>query len=106
MSAKARPHKEWEEWSQADPFYAICYDPTKKRGGWEAQQDEFFRSGDAAVRGLLETAGELGVPKSWRRVLDFGCGLGRVSQALAQHSGQVVGVDVSPTMVARARTLH
>ena len=37
------------------------------------------------------------------RVLDFGCGVGRLSAALATRFGQVDGVDVSSKMIAAAR---
>lgn len=37
------------------------------------------------------------------RVLDLGCGIGRVAAALAPVVGEVLGVDVSAEMVAEAR---
>ncbi|HET9051576.1 MAG TPA: class I SAM-dependent methyltransferase, partial [Candidatus Dormibacteraeota bacterium] len=37
--------------------------------------------------------------------LDFGCGVGRLTQALAPHAERVVGVDIAPSMVERARAL-
>lgn len=40
------------------------------------------------------------------RALDHGCGLGRVTRALARRFDEVVGVDVSPEMVRRAEDLH
>lgn len=39
-------------------------------------------------------------------VLDFGCGFGRVAAALAPRCTSVLGVDVSPRMVAQARHRH
>jgi predicted TPR repeat methyltransferase len=39
-------------------------------------------------------------------VLDFGCGFGRIAAALAPRCGSVLGVDVSPGMVAQARRRH
>ncbi len=38
-----------------------------------------------------------------QRALDFGCGVGRLSQALAEHFERVVGVDIAESMVQRAR---
>jgi len=35
--------------------------------------------------------------------LDFGCGVGRLTQALAEHFERVVGVDISPAMIEGAR---
>lgn len=37
------------------------------------------------------------------RVLDVGCGIGRWSRLLAGRGAEVVGVDLSPTMIAQAR---
>jgi SAM-dependent methyltransferase len=37
------------------------------------------------------------------RVLDVGCGVGRWSRLLAARGAEVVGVDLSPTMIAQAR---
>jgi ubiquinone/menaquinone biosynthesis C-methylase UbiE len=38
-----------------------------------------------------------------RRVLDIGCGIGRISEALAPHVGAITGIDISPAMIAAAR---
>ena len=39
-------------------------------------------------------------------VLDLGCGMGRVAAALAPHCRTVLGLDVSPGMIAEARRRH
>lgn len=41
-----------------------------------------------------------------RDVLDLGCGIGRVSAALAPRCRSVLGLDPSPNMVAEARRRH
>ncbi len=41
-----------------------------------------------------------------RDVLDLGCGIGRVAAALAPRCRSVLGLDVSPKMVAEARRRH
>ena len=38
------------------------------------------------------------------RVLDYGCGIGRVTEQLATHAAEVVAVDISPGMLSAART--
>jgi SAM-dependent methyltransferase len=40
------------------------------------------------------------------RVLDLGCGIGRIAAALAPSVEFVLGVDISPAMIAEARCRH
>ena len=49
---------------------------------------------------------ELLPPVAGRRVLDAGCGTGRYIRLLAALGAKVVGVDLSPAMVSRARALQ
>ncbi len=42
-------------------------------------------------------------PLTGRRVLDLGCGIGRLTGDLAGEAAEVVGVDYSPGMLSRAR---
>ena len=45
---------------------------------------------------------ELTDPPRAGRCLDFGCGVGRLTLALAAHFREVVGVDIAPSMLERA----
>jgi SAM-dependent methyltransferase len=49
----------------------------------------------------LDEWGLLGPPV---RVLDIGCGIGRIERALASRVGAIVGIDLSPAMIAEARS--
>ncbi len=42
--------------------------------------------------------------KKGARVLDVGCGIGRWSRLLAARGALVLGIDLSPTMIAQARS--
>jgi SAM-dependent methyltransferase len=53
-------------------------------------------------RRLSLTLDELG-DLSGRRVLDVGCGPGRYAVALAERGAEVIGVDISETMLSLAR---
>lgn len=57
-------------------------------------------------RRKYETLVSLLPPRHFGRALDLGCGLGLLSRHLAARADAVVGVDVSPSAVARARALH
>jgi SAM-dependent methyltransferase len=54
----------------------------------------------------MRHAERLGLPGARRRALDFGCGVGRVTQGLARHFERCDGVDVAASMLERARALN
>ncbi|HEY3497118.1 MAG TPA: class I SAM-dependent methyltransferase [Polyangiaceae bacterium] len=49
---------------------------------------------------------ELLAPRAGERILDLGCGTGKLTRALANTGASVVGVDSSPEMLAEARAAH
>jgi SAM-dependent methyltransferase len=55
--------------------------------------------GDPAAAGLLELLPDV----RGLRVLDLGCGQGRLSRELARRGAVVTGVDISPALLAKAR---
>ncbi len=63
---------------------------------------EFFRIGVLEIAEAMQYARTLHRPQRRRAALDFGCGAGRLTQALAEHFDVVTGVDVSPAMLALA----
>jgi len=97
----AEQHRIWEDWARADPLWAILSDPTRKGGKWELS--EFFASGEKDVDNVLEETAQRMLTPEHRRCLDFGCGVGRLSQALARTFDRCDGVDISETMVELAR---
>jgi ubiquinone/menaquinone biosynthesis C-methylase UbiE len=85
-----------------DPF-----DPRVVRAAYDEVADDYARTfGDDLARLPLDravlddVAGELG---PGALVLDLGCGPGPVSAHLAGLELRIVGVDLSPAMLARAR---
>lgn len=88
----------WDHLGRRDPYWAVLTNPGKEGGRWDLE--EFFATGGEEIEELLHAVGHL-LPAR-RRALDFGCGVGRLSQALAEHFDRVDGVDVAPSMVALA----
>lgn len=105
-TGRGRQSKSWEDWAQADPYYAVLSDPARWDGSWASDSAEFFSSGRAEVQAFLQQCQDHDLPVTWDKALDFGCGLGRVTHTLAARCEQVLGVDVSPTMVSEATRLH
>ena len=74
------------------------------RTDWD--DDGFFASGEKGVAGdILTDMGNIcqGRDPSAMRVLEIGCGAGRLTRALSKVFGEVHAVDISGEMVAQAR---
>lgn len=95
--------RDWTVLGTADPLWAVRVDPAKRRGGWD--DDEFRADGVAEVDASMARLAELGIAPPRGHALDFGCGAGRLTGALARHFTEVVGVDISAPMLAEARRL-
>lgn len=93
--------KHWDLFGTRDPLWAILTHPGKKNAGWDTQ--EFFDTGIWEVDAALQYVESLQPLAAKRRALDFGCGVGRLTQALGRHFEEVVGVDISPSMIALAQ---
>ena len=91
---------DWNELARREPYFAVLTDPRFLRENLDdAARREFFATGDADIEALLRTIGAA-APSS---ALDFGCGVGRLTLALARRVERVAGCDIAPDMVAEAR---
>src|SRR5579885_1494192 len=91
----------WNALGDTDPLWAILTDPARKGGKWE--REEFFRIGEQEIAEVLRAAGERGLRTRRGVALDFGCGVGRLTQALCAHFEECCGVDIAPSMIRLAR---
>ncbi|MGC2661261.1 MAG: class I SAM-dependent methyltransferase, partial [Bryobacteraceae bacterium] len=82
-------------------MWAILTNPAKSGGRWTPE--EFFATGQHDVDDVMRKVNRLALPSKRGAVLDFGCGVGRVTQALSVHFDRATGVDISPTMLDLAR---
>lgn len=96
--------RDWDRHAETDPLWAILTHPDMKGGKWD--EAAFFETGRQEIERVVQYAGALGVDLGRGTALDFGCGVGRLTRALAARFGQVYGVDISPVMVERARQLN
>jgi SAM-dependent methyltransferase len=99
-----RSKKHWEDMGDLDPYWAILTAPGTKHGKWDV--DKFFGTGSEEISSLLQAGEKLGLPKHRDRALDFGCGVGRLTRALAPHFKNVVGIDISQSMLRQAEALN
>jgi SAM-dependent methyltransferase len=94
--------RNWNALGTVDPLWAILAYPERLGNRWSPE--EFFATGEAQVGAYFTALDELDVaPPGRGRALDFGCGAGRLTQALATRFDRVDGVDVATSMVDLAR---
>jgi SAM-dependent methyltransferase len=99
-----RQRRDWDDLAAEDLYWSILSDPDKRFEHRAAEA--FFASGRTEVDGVLTRAAELGLPKMHGTALDFGCGAGRLTRALAERFDDAVGVDISARMIEEARTIN
>jgi SAM-dependent methyltransferase len=92
--------RHWDHLAEVDPMWAILKDADKKGRKWSPK--EFFESGRREIAAAVERARAVRPALRRRRALDFGCGLGRLTQALGVHFDNTVGVDIAPRMIQGA----
>jgi SAM-dependent methyltransferase len=100
---KGRTAQTWEWWGRRDPYFGVLTDEKFKSATLDLHREEFFRSGEMHVAGVLSRIEDRfgAVPR--RSALDFGCGVGRVLIPLTGAFETVTGLDIAPSMLAEAR---
>lgn len=95
-----RLQNNWDAFGKTDPFWAIVSNPKKKNNKWK--RDEFFETGKTEINRVMKRVEEAGWQFPRKRALDFGCGVGRLTQALSSYFDEVSGVDIAPSMITLA----
>lgn len=96
--------KDWEKWGVTDPYFGVLSSEQFRADMInQAARDQFFDSGKSHVKRVIETIREHFDSRfSPIFALDFGCGVGRIVIPLAACAHEVVGIDVSPSMLSEA----
>jgi len=93
--------KHWNALGKIDPMYSILTRREGENGKWK--KEEFFKSGKREIKRVRTYLDQMGISLQGSLALDFGCGIGRLSLALAPYFTEVYGVDISPSMIDKAR---
>jgi len=92
--------RNWDAMGRRNPLTAIL----TTRLSWDV--GEFFETGRREVEGLMRDIAGLDTGLGRGRALDFGCGVGRLAQSLAEYYDEVYGVDIAPSMIEKAESLN
>ncbi len=102
ISALKENKRQWDTLGEVDPLWAMT--GTNRHGGWD--EELFFRTGDQQVAGVMCDIERIGRPAGREAVLDFGCGVGRLTRAFQAQFNEYVGLDISDSLIAKARAFH
>jgi SAM-dependent methyltransferase len=95
---------DWREVGRSQPYWGVLSHPDFRTENITPERvAAFYESGKPFIAEIvsgLEAA--TGVRPSGR-ALDFGCGVGRLAEAMLAYADQVTGVDISPGMLELAR---
>lgn len=97
---REKMQRDWDERAYENAKYYVNTEQVE----WD--EEEFFRSGrNTVAEEITNDFGNIcpGRDPKQLRVLEIGCGVGRVTRALAEVFGEVHGIDVSGEMIRQAR---
>lgn len=92
---------DWEEFAEIDSKWSILTNPEMRYDRWS--EKEFFDTGVNEIKNILKLIKTSHLNIRFGQVLDFGCGIGRVANALSRYFQKVYGVDISEKMIAQAK---
>ena len=106
MSKLEELRDNWEGYAEIDPLWAILTDPDKENGRWNIS--DFFAAGRGEIKTVLDYVKSLnlGVDTIAGPALDFGCGVGRLTQAMSEYFDPCYGIDISAKMIEQAKTFN
>lgn len=97
--------KAWEMWGSKEPYFAVITYPKFRINNLNSEAlHDFFSSGEQHINHVLNVVREqLNSNFSPKKAIDFGCGTGRLVIPLAKICNEVVGIDVSQSMLKETK---
>ncbi|HEY9735499.1 MAG TPA: class I SAM-dependent methyltransferase [Trichocoleus sp.] len=98
-----RLQRVWNSLGETEPFWAVITESSSLSTSADFKNERFYQSGVDEIKAVSDYLTSLGLTLQGKRALDFGCGVGRLTQALAPYFDRVDGVDIAASMVETAR---
>jgi SAM-dependent methyltransferase len=97
--------RDWDSLAERDALWAILTDASKVNSKWDIK--DFMATGDAEIQTVMDHLAKIDcLPMMNGVALDFGCGVGRLTQAMGRRFASCIGVDISGEMIQRAVSLN
>ncbi len=104
VAAERDTDADWRELGASQPYWGVLTHPDYRTENLTpANLEAFYASGGDYVTDIVRRLKVATGKPPGGRALDFGCGAGRLTEAMAAHAKTVTGFDISPGMLAQAR---
>lgn len=95
---------DWRELGATQPYWGVLTHPDYRTENLTPETVEgFYASGVEYMAEIVRRLEHATGARPAGRALDFGCGAGRLTEAMAAYASQAVGYDISPGMLEKAR---
>ena len=100
----------WEQMAQENPMFAVMTTEEMRtaqpRDFTQDQLESFFEKGRRMYRKrIFEAISPSLDPAADSLVVEYGCGMGRILNAVLERGSRAAGIDISPTMLEHCRRL-
>lgn len=104
LAADRDTDADWRELGETQPYWGVLTHQDYRTENLTPETLEaFYASGVAYIGDIVERLERATGVRPKGRALDFGCGAGRLTEAMAAHVDEATGYDISPGMLAEAR---
>ncbi len=105
MTNNIEIQKHWDRWAKENPYYAVLTNSQYLASSLdENAKQTFLGSGRDHVEKVWNRLGLEAESTSSYKILDFGCGVGRVAIPLSKRCQSLDAVDISSAMLSLARS--
>jgi SAM-dependent methyltransferase len=88
--------EKWREFGKTEPHWSVLVGEEFRSSNISKNLEKFYASGEKNIDIALRAVMRAGIdPAGFKTAVDFGCGVGRLTLALAQKVDFVTGVDIS-----------
>jgi len=95
---------DWKALGENQPHWAVLsHENYRSENLTEERLQAFYETGAVDIAHTVALMQEATGVRPSGRALDFGCGVGRLTEAMCDYADTVVGCDISPGMLQRAR---
>lgn len=87
---------QWHYLGETEPHWSVLTNESYFQQNFHMNRETFYTSGESELKMFDATLARVGIDRSGlQRCLELGCGVGRVTGALAMRFAEVIAVDIS-----------